>query len=57
MIRHTIQFGGLSQEGLNVHISNFSESNDTFKHNGVIDDTNCSRLLPFSLSDKAKKCE
>lgn len=57
MIRQTIQFGGLSQEGLNVHIAKFSKNNDTFKHNEFTNDTNCSRLLPFSLSDKAKKRE
>ena len=54
MIQQTIQFGGLSQEDPNVHIANFLEICDTFKHNGVTDDAIRLRLLPFSLRDKAK---
>ena len=38
MIQQTVQFGGLSQEDPNVHIANFLEICDTFKHNGVTDD-------------------
>ena len=38
MIQQTVQFGGLSQEDPNVHIANFLEICDTYKHNGVTDD-------------------
>ena len=54
MIQQTVQFGGLSQEDTNVHIANFLEICDTFKHNGVRDDAIRLRLFPFSLRDKAK---
>ncbi|XP_075640377.1 uncharacterized protein LOC142612142 [Castanea sativa] len=54
MIQQTVQFGGLSQEDPNVHIANFLEICDTFKHNGVIDNEIRLRLFPFSLRDKAK---
>ncbi|XP_050259914.1 uncharacterized protein LOC126704981 [Quercus robur] len=54
MIQQTVQFEGLSQEDPNVHIANFLEICDTFKHNGVIDDAIRLRLFPFSLRDKAK---
>ena len=54
MIQQTVQFGGLSQEDPNVHIANFMEICDTFKHNGVIDDAIRLRLFHFSLRDKAK---
>ena len=53
MIQQTVQFGGLSQEDPNVHIANFLEICDTFKHNGVTDDAIRLRLFPFSLRDKA----
>ena len=33
MIQQIVQFGGLSQEDHNVHIANFLEICDTFKHN------------------------
>ena len=54
MIQQTVQFWGLSQEDLNVHIANFLEICDTFKHNGVTDDAIRLRLFHFSLRDKAK---
>ena len=54
MIQQTVQFGGLSQEDPSVHIANFLEICDTFKHNGVTDDAIRLRLFPFSLRDKAK---
>ena len=54
MIQQTVQFGGLSQEDPNVHIANFLEICDTFKHNEVTDDAIRLRLFPFSLRDKAK---
>ena len=38
LIQQTVQFRGLSQEDPNVHIANFLEICDTFKHNGVTDD-------------------
>ena len=54
MIQQTVQFGGLLQEDPNVHIANFLEICDTFKHNEVTDDAIRLRLFPFSLRDKAK---
>ena len=54
MIQQTVQFEGLSQADPNVHIANFLEICDTFKHNRVIDDAIRLRLFPFSLRDKAK---
>ena len=54
MIQQTVQFEGLSQEDPNLHIANFLEIYDTFKHNGVTDDAIRLRLFPFSLRDKSK---
>ncbi|XP_024024835.1 uncharacterized protein LOC112092569 isoform X2 [Morus notabilis] len=54
MIQHLVQFGSLSQEDPNVHLENFLEICDTFKHNGVSEDAIRLRLFPFSLKDKAK---
>ena len=54
MIQQTVQFEGLSQDDPNVHIANFLEICDTFKHNGVTNDAIRLRLFPFSLRDKAK---
>ena len=54
MIQTSVQFGGLSTDDPNTHITNFLEICDTFKHNGVSDDAIRLRLFPFSLRDKAK---
>ena len=54
MIQQTVQFEGLSQEDPNVHIANFLEICDTFKHSGVTNDAIRLRNFPFSLRDKAK---
>ena len=48
------QFGGSQTEDPNAHIVSFLEICDTFKHNGITDDTIRLRLFPFSLRDKAK---
>lgn len=54
VIQSSIQFGRLSNENPNAHISNFIEICDTFKYNGVSEDAIWLRLFPFSLRDKAK---
>ncbi|XP_031264274.1 uncharacterized protein LOC116122580 [Pistacia vera] len=54
MIQQSVQFGGLADEDPNLHIANFLEICDTFKHNGVYDEAIRLRLFPFSLRDKAK---
>ena len=38
MILNSVQFGGLANDDPNLHITNFLEICDTFKHNGVTDD-------------------
>ena len=54
MIQYSIQFGGLANDDPNLHIANFLEICDTFKHNGVTDDAIRLWLFPFSLNNKAK---
>src|SRR5262249_18195786 len=54
MIQNTVQFGGLPSEDPNAHITSFLEICDTFKENGVNNDTIRLRLFPFSLRDRAK---
>ena len=48
MIQNSVQFGGLANDDPNLHIANFLEICDTFKHNGVTEDTIRLRLFPFS---------
>ena len=38
MIQSSVQFKGLANDYPNLHIANFLEICDTFKHNGVTDD-------------------
>ena len=38
MIQNSVQFGGLANDDPNLHIANFLEICDTFKHNGTTDD-------------------
>ena len=54
MIQNFVQFVGLGNEDPNLHIVNFLEICDTFKHNGVTDDAIRLHLFPFSLQNKAK---
>ena len=54
MIQNSIQFAGLANDDPNLHIVNFLEICDTFKHNEVTDDAIRLRLFPFSLQNKAK---
>ncbi|KAL8110327.1 hypothetical protein AgCh_026159 [Apium graveolens] len=53
-VQNSIQFGGSPTEDPNMHIRDFIEIYDTFKFNGVFEDTVKLRLFPFSLRDKAK---
>ncbi|KAA3462724.1 transcription factor bHLH112-like protein [Gossypium australe] len=54
MVRLYVQFDGLQDDDLNVHLANFLEIYNVFKINGVTDDAIRLRLFPFSLRNKAK---
>ena len=54
MIQNLVQFGGFANDDPNLHIANFLEICDTFKHNGVTNDAIRLQLFPFSLNNKAK---
>ncbi|KAL0289142.1 UNVERIFIED_CONTAM: hypothetical protein Sradi_7080300 [Sesamum radiatum] len=54
IIQLSVQFFGLPEEDPNKHLSNFLEICDTFKFNGVSDDTVRLRIFLFSLCDTAK---
>ncbi|GKU88763.1 hypothetical protein SLEP1_g2989 [Rubroshorea leprosula] len=54
MIQQTVQFSGLPNENPYSHIASFLEICNTFKANGVSNDSVRLTLFPFSLCDKAK---
>ncbi|KAK5836217.1 hypothetical protein PVK06_011979 [Gossypium arboreum] len=54
MIQQFDQFDGLQDEDPNTHLTNFLEFYDTFKINGISDDSIRLRLFPFPLRNKAK---
>ncbi|KAL5555381.1 hypothetical protein UlMin_037617 [Ulmus minor] len=54
MIQSSVHFGGLANDDPNLYIANFMEICDTFKRNGVSDDTIQLHLFLFSLQNKAK---
>ncbi|KAL0401958.1 UNVERIFIED_CONTAM: hypothetical protein Slati_4225700 [Sesamum latifolium] len=54
IIRSSVQFFGLPDEDPNKHLINFFEICDTFRFNGVSNDTVRLRIFPFSLCDTAK---
>ncbi|XP_073121648.1 uncharacterized protein [Henckelia pumila] len=54
MVQNTVQFGGMTIDDPYAHLKIFLEIYDTFKMQGVSDDTIRLRLFSFSLRDKAK---
>ncbi|GKV31349.1 hypothetical protein SLEP1_g40045 [Rubroshorea leprosula] len=54
MIQQIVQFSGLPNENPYLHIASFLEIYDTFKANGVSNESVRLTLFPFSLRDKAK---
>ncbi|GKV13738.1 hypothetical protein SLEP1_g24722 [Rubroshorea leprosula] len=54
MIQQTVQFSGLPNENPYLHIASFLEICDTFKANGVSNESVRLTLFSFSLRDKAK---
>ncbi|KAK5776566.1 hypothetical protein PVK06_044526 [Gossypium arboreum] len=55
MIQKFVQFDSFQDEDPNAHLANFLEFCDTFKINGISDDSIHLRLFPFSLRNKAKQ--
>lgn len=54
MVHNNVQFDGLQEEDLNMHIANFLKMCDTFKISRVLSDAIRIRFFPFSLKGKAK---
>lgn len=57
MVQNLVQFGGAVTDDPNEHLLSFIEICDTFRYNGVTEDTEDIirlRLFPFSLRDKAR---
>ncbi|XP_052478429.1 uncharacterized protein LOC128033971 [Gossypium raimondii] len=53
MIQNNLQFRCTMTEDSNQYLKQFLQLYDTFKYNGVTDDTIRLRLFPFSLIDNA----
>lgn len=54
MVQNNVQFDGLQEEDPSTQIANFLEVCDSFKINGVPNNTFRLRIFPFSLRGKAK---
>lgn len=55
MMQTQFSFKGLPDDDPNEHIATFLEVCDTFKFNGVPDESISMRLFPFSLKDRARE--